>query len=221
LKPGFYNLSGQALLAVTRLLLFFIATGAYAISVQVVDDAGNPIVGAGIYLSSTENNSTASPDTPQIDVLQLDKRFTPAVTIVPLGSQVTFINTDDITHHIYTVSGQNQFSLMLRRGKQSEPISFDATGILALGCNIHDWMGGYLLVAKADYWGNTDNSGNWSVNTENGQFELVVWHPEMTEAWSRQINLPLEDTQKIVLPYGFNASEGQKALSDFDFLEGY
>jgi len=221
LKPGFYNLSGRALAAVSRVMLCFIATGAYAVSIQVVDDAGIPVIGAGIYLNSSDSNSEVSSDHPQIDVLQLDKRFTPAVTVVPLGSQVTFINSDDITHHIYTISGQNQFSLMLRKGKHSEPVSFESPGIIALGCNIHDWMGGYLLVAKADFWGNTDESGTWYAQVDNGQFELVVWHPEMTEAWSRQINLPLKETLRIVLPHSFNETEGQKALSDFDFLEGY
>jgi hypothetical protein len=38
-------------------------------------------------------------------------------------------------------------------------VLFDRPGVVVLGCNIHDWMLGYIYVADTPYFGKTDADG--------------------------------------------------------------
>ena len=79
-----------------------------------------------------------------VEVGQFDRSFTPYISIMQLGNKVNFKNKDDITHHIYSPIGDNKFSFKIRAGESQMKSDFQQTGEVAMGCNIHDWMSGYL-----------------------------------------------------------------------------
>ncbi len=111
---------------------------------------------------------------------QIDKEFTPSVTVVPIGSPVFFPNSDDIRHHVYSFSPAKTFELPPYAGKRSEPLVFDKPGVVALGCNIHDWMVAYIYVADTPYYAKTGKDGRARLeNLQPGKYNLFVWHPWM------------------------------------------
>ena len=93
---------------------------------------------------------------------QLDRAFVPDLLVVPVGSTVSFPNSDSVSHQIYSFSSAKRFQLPLYRGKPYPPVLFDQTGVVTLGCNIHDEMLAYLVVTDAPYFGRSDRAGSWS-----------------------------------------------------------
>jgi len=55
-----------------------------------------------------------------------------------------------------------------------------SSGAVALGCNIHDDMRGYIRVVDTPYAGKTDNNGMLSLDAvPNGSATITVWHPRL------------------------------------------
>ena len=93
----------------------------------------------------------------------VDLNFVPDVTVVPVGSSVSFPNSDDVSHQVYSFSPARRFQLPLYRGKPHAPVVFDQPGIVTLGCNIHDNMVAYIVVTPAPFYGRTDQRGGWVI----------------------------------------------------------
>jgi plastocyanin len=111
---------------------------------------------------------------------QVDKEFTPRVTVVAVGTAVAFPNNDNVRHHVYSFSPAKRFELPLYAGTPAQPVVFDKPGVVVLGCNIHDWMVGYIYVSESPYFGKTDASGRVRLDNLPPQSYVVrVWHPQM------------------------------------------
>ena len=134
---------------------------------------------------------------------QIDKEFVPYVKPIRAGSYVRFPNKDNIGHHVYSFSPAKTFELPLYKGTPSQPVLFDKPGIVKLGCNIHDWMVGYLYVAETPYFGKTARDGR--VDLEDlpaGHYHVRVWHPRMegSEAATLQ-RVELEEAEPAVVEW--------------------
>jgi len=112
---------------------------------------------------------------------QVDRAFAPDLLVIPVGSTVQFPNSDSVSHQIYSFSPAKRFQLPLYHGKPYPPVHFEQTGVVTLGCNIHDQMLGYLLVTDAPYFGRTDATGAWSADLPRGRYRVTLWHPRQRE----------------------------------------
>ena len=92
-------------------------------------------------------------------IAQVDREFVPYMTVLQTGTTVTFPNRDPIQHHVYSFSPAKSFEIKLYSGKSPSEILFDKPGVVTLGCNIHDWMIGYMLVVSTPYFAKTDAGG--------------------------------------------------------------
>jgi plastocyanin len=113
---------------------------------------------------------------------QVNKEFIPYVMAIYVNSLVTFPNKDNIRHHVYSFSPTKKFELPLYAGSSAPPILFDKPGIVVLGCNIHDWMIGYIYVSDTPYFVRSENDGKPLIrNLPAGEYMVKVWHPQMVD----------------------------------------
>lgn len=123
---------------------------------------------------------------------QQDKEFVPHVRAVMTGTEVTFPNRDEIRHHVYSFSPAKKFELPLFKGTQSAPVMFDKPGIVVLGCNIHDWMLGYVAVLETPHFDTTGADGRARIaDLPAGTYDVHVWHPRLVDGAapaSRRVN---------------------------------
>lgn len=147
------------------------------LQVQFVAVDGKPVAGTVVVLRSADaSRPAARPMAAEID--QLDLQFVPHVTIIPAGSQVSFPNSDSVSHQVFSFSAAKAFQLPLYRGKKHDPVLFERAGVVTLGCNIHDQMRAYVFVVDAQYFGRTDAQGQWSVaDVQPGDYQLSIYHP--------------------------------------------
>lgn len=165
----------------TMLLCWVALIGAVAqaaeLSLAVSNTSGAALENAVATLTPTGRATPPKPAKAVID--QVNKEFVPYVSVVPVGSAVSFPNQDNIRHSVYSFSPAKKFELKLYSGTKAEPVVFDKAGVVALGCNIHDWMIAYVYVTDAPYYGRSDARGNIAFSgVEPGDYELRVWHPD-------------------------------------------
>jgi hypothetical protein len=90
---------------------------------------------------------------------------------------VRFPNHDQIHHHVYSFSPTKTFELPLYKGEAAPPVVFDKVGAVKIGCNIHDWMSGIILVLPSPHFAVTDASGHFVLEgLAGGTYTLVAWH---------------------------------------------
>lgn len=109
---------------------------------------------------------------------QRNLQFDPFVLIVPVGADVTFPNRDPVRHHVYSFSPAKAFELKLYGKDQSRSVRFDKVGVVALGCNIHDSMVGFIKVVDTPFAAKTDPSGQLVLHgLPPGPVKVRIWHP--------------------------------------------
>jgi plastocyanin len=151
------------------------------IVVTVLDRDGKPVPDVAVYLESPE--LAAQPiGRPSAVMDQYDKRFVPHLLIVQTGTQVEFPNSDTIAHHVYSFSFPNEFKLPIYKGDAYPPIAFTDSGVVILGCNIHDNMLGYILVVDTPAFAMTGPDGRATLDVDLAtDARLSVWSPRIRD----------------------------------------
>jgi plastocyanin len=156
---------------------------------MVKDRDGHPVADAVVVAVPVEGMPRIAPPTAREIVDQVDQEFVPRVTPVLVGSSVFFPNKDNIRHQVYSFSPARQFELPLYAGTPAMPIVFDKPGVVVLGCNIHDWMIGYIYVSESPYFAKTGSDGSAQLKElPPREYTVRVWHPRLQgpEAATRQ-----------------------------------
>ena len=152
------------------------------LAIVVKDAAGNRIQDAVVLADAldTPADGAVGGETkpPAVTVAQINKQFEPYVSVIRVGTAVEFPNRDDILHNVYSFSKAKRFQLPLYKDKPPAPVIFDKSGVVILGCNIHDWMVAYVYVADTPHFAETGADGR-AVLTElpPGSYLVRVWHP--------------------------------------------
>lgn len=149
-------------------------------SITLNDSDGDP-VNDGVFLFEPQFEVEAHqmPHQEPAIMNQIDKQFEPHVLVVKAGTEVTFPNADNLFHHVYSFSPTKQFELKLYKEFTAEPLRFENAGIVDIGCNIHDWMLGYIVVADTPYYGKTNIQGQGLVSLPHGEYTVRFWHPQV------------------------------------------
>jgi plastocyanin len=150
----------------------------HTVQAVVVGPAGEAVEDAVVFLLPTSGQKLAGRAPLPASVAQQDREFVPHVTVVQTGAAVRFPNQDPIRHHVYSFSKAKKFEIKLYAGEAPDPIVFDTPGVVTMGCNVHDWMLGYVFVVDTPWFGKTDASGHLQIDAvEDGEYEARIWHP--------------------------------------------
>ena len=149
---------------------------AASLTLSVSDENGAALEHAAVALVPIQAQSAVPPQ--RAEIVQKDKRFTPLMSAIQTGSAVEFPNRDSVRHHVYSFSPAKTFELKLYLGKPAKPVVFDKPGIVVMGCNIHDHMVAYVLVANTPWLGVSDAQGRVRLSgLPAGDYRLEYWHP--------------------------------------------
>ena len=141
----------------------------------VVNAQGKPASEAVVSLHSSTAAAATRPGRGVVD--QRNTQFVPRVSVVTVGTPVSFPNSDNVRHQVYSFSPAKRFELPLYSGKPAAPVVFATPGVVELGCNIHDWMLAYVVVVDTPYHAITDARGQARIEAPAGNYTLRVWHP--------------------------------------------
>jgi plastocyanin len=196
------------------ILGFIIVFKSSAVTVTVYNNNQKAQENAVVWLAP-EQASEVNLNQSLFTMTQKNRQFTPHILVVEKNSQVEFPNADSIMHHVYSFSKSKTFELKLYREQPQNPITFEQTGVVELGCNIHDWMLGYIVVVDSPYYAITNEQGVASFDIQNGAYKLNVWHEgfrDISNIESQEVvitnnKLSYQLKQKLTLPIRVEVDE--------------
>ncbi len=167
------------------------------LTVRTTDQQGAPLSRAVVTLRSPA--LTAQPQSVRAEVDQVDTQFIPHVLVVPVNSSVSFPNSDNTRHQVYSFSAAKRFSTNLFSGREAEPVHFDQPGLVPIGCNIHDRMHAYIYVTNAPRYAITDEQGIARFRElPAGNYRVETLHPWQIEAGTTQYSLVITATDASI-----------------------
>jgi plastocyanin len=156
---------------------------AATVTATVTDDMGRLLPDAVVMISAEPGTPVPKLEGSRIAsaiIDQKDETFVPFVVVIRTGGSVTFRNSDQIRHHVYSFSPIRQFEMVQAPGEVSPPVRFDRPGSAAIGCNIHDHMTAYIHVTDAPWAAVTGADGKAVISgVPAGHFVATVWHPRL------------------------------------------
>lgn len=138
---------------------------------------------------------------PEID--QKECVFIPHVKIVPPGSTVDLLNSDDVMHNIHTWSIKNTAFNEGVAGGGKLPKTFEHSETIKITCDVHKWMSAWLIVQSNPYYAITDESGKFKLEgVPAGTYTVQVWQEALGKT-----------TQEVTV------SAGGEAKADFELTK--
>lgn len=191
------DVSPRRLLVPGTLLLFFAADVlAQAPAVATVsgrvtvtergNDSPRDVATSVVWLESSDAGRVA-PDTVQI--ITADKQFRPNVIAVPVGSTVSFPNSDPFNHNVFSLSRDAPFDLGLFGRGQERSTRFPRPGIINVYCNVHARMTATIIVRDNPYFTQPAGDGSFVIrDVPAGRYTLRAWHARAAE-FSQEIDV--------------------------------
>jgi len=170
------------------------------VQVNVRDAKGVPVADAVVSLVPLDTPA-APPTTPASPavITQQGQEFDPYVTAVVVGTRVNFPNHDKVRHQVYSLSKTKSFEIPLFGPGTEQSILFDKPGIVALGCNIHDWMSAYVVILETPHFMKTPADGLARLaDLPLGRYRLDVWHPRLATEARRDVVVTADSATQTI-----------------------
>jgi len=129
--------------------------------------------------------------------------FIPHVAIVPPGSTIELLNSDDIMHNLHSWSMKNTAFNEGVTGHGNLPKTFEFPETIKITCDVHKWMTAWLIVQENPYYALTDADGKFRIDE-------VPAGTYTVEAWQESLG---KTTQEVTV------SAGGEAKADFELTK--
>ncbi len=108
-------------------------------------------------------------------------RFRPHVVVVPQGQPLSILNSDGILHNVHVYARKNEPFNRSMVGRMKElNVTFDRSERIRVSCDVHQWMGAWIVVSKHPYYAVTGKDGAFRLeNVPPGTYTLQVWHEKL------------------------------------------
>lgn len=170
-------------IAAALLTGLFAAAGAQASTLEIsVSDAGGTALNQVVATLEPLDRSGPPRGTslPHAVMDQRNLAFLPQLLLVQAGTTVDFPNSDNVRHQVYSFSAAKRFELKLYSGEHRSSVLFDKPGVVTMGCNIHDWMLGYIDVVDTPWFARSDARGRIVLtDVPPGRYTVNLWHPRL------------------------------------------
>jgi len=121
-------------------------------------------------------------------ILQKGKKFSPHISVVPVGTLVDFPNLDPIFHNAFSNFAGQPFDTGLYPPGTNYKVRFSRPGVVRIFCNIHSTMSAVIVVVGSPWFTNTGIDGAFSIpDVPPGEYVLKVFHERAGEGSLRAI----------------------------------
>jgi plastocyanin len=133
-----------------------------------------------VYVDTIPGKTFPAPSQ-QAVINQKGLAFSPHILVVQKGTTVQFENDDSVQHNVFwpSVGGNKKDAHNLGTWPTGErrPFKFDQAGVVPLLCNVHAEMSGFIVVSPTPYFTQTDEAGNYKIDSvPDGKYTVTAWH---------------------------------------------
>jgi plastocyanin len=164
-------------------------------SVNIVRQAKSQSGNADVVISLTPAGGmeTVQPGE-SARLVQKDKRFSPHLVAVTVGTAIEFPNRDPFFHDVFSIYHGKPFDLGLYESGAVRSVRFTRPGVSYIFCNIHPDMSAVVLAMTTPYFATSSRDGSFQIaHVPPGKYKLAVWYefaaqPELA-ALSRDVEV--------------------------------
>jgi len=115
---------------------------------------------------------------------QVKCEYSPHVVVVSSGGTVKISNSDGILHNVHSLSQVNSpFNRAQPKYLKEVKETFAKAEIIALRCDVHGWMNGWIVVTDNPFFDVTQSDGAFKFDSVPvGKYTLEVWHETLGKA---------------------------------------
>lgn len=125
-----------------------------------------------------------------VPIVMSERKYTPKVRLVSMGSTVEFPNQDPFRHNVFSKAGPSEFDLGLYDRGEVRRTRVSAPGVYPIFCNIHARMVAFVVAAPTVWAAQADASGRFTIPAvPAGLYRLYTWHHRGGEQ-SREVEVP-------------------------------
>jgi hypothetical protein len=138
---------------------------------------------ANVFVYSREKKLAVHPDYAKLadEKVEMDNKFcrySPHCAVVTTSQKLVLKNTDTVAHNVKGDPFKNgSFNILIPpNGDVEKEFTLGETLPATVGCNIHPWMSGYLLIRTDPYMAVTAADGTFEIkNLPVGEVEFQLW----------------------------------------------
>ncbi|MBI3326247.1 MAG: methylamine utilization protein [Nitrospinae bacterium] len=185
--------------AMVMLWLFVLTPlGAATIAGHVADQESKTGVSNAVIWAEPPGEPPSVPPPPEHAVMaQTAMTFVPHVLPILAGTTVEFPNQDTVYHNVYSLSRRKRFDIGLYQPGESRSMTFREPGLVKIFCNIHDFMGAFILVLPSPYFTVSDAKGEYAIaNIPPERYSVKVWHEKLVGD-PREVNLTGSAVERV------------------------
>jgi len=156
-----------------------------------VDCKGLLCTDAVVYVAAIPGKTFPAPQA-SVKMDQKNMKFEPHVLPVLVGTTVDFLNSDSVTHNVFTPDAcAGKFNLGTWPKGQSKPHVFAKECPTTILCMIHPEMEAFVVAVPTPYFAVPAADGSYKlVDVPDGSVTVKIWHPK------------LKPTEKVVAVHG-------------------
>ena len=126
--------------------------------------------------------------------------FNPHLLIVPAGASVDILNNDGFLHNVHTYSTKNPpFNKAQPSSVKKISTTFSQPEIIRVGCDVHPWMSGWIVVTKHPHAVSTSPDGSFQfAEVPAGTHTLEVWHETLGKVKKQVVVEPGTETHVAI-----------------------
>lgn len=129
-----------------------------------------------IWLTPAEPQQAPTP-APMARLVQKDKRFSPHVVAIRVGSEIEFPNQDPFFHDVFSIYRGKPFDLGLYESGSSRKVRFSQPGVSYIFCNIHPEMSAAVVAVPTSYFAVTAGDGSFQIGQlAPGKYKMEFWY---------------------------------------------
>ena len=133
--------------------------------------------GVVVWLEPLPGHASAPVTPRRVEMVQKDKKFSPHLLVVPVGTQVDFPNFDPIFHNAFSNFSGQPFDVGLYPPGTSRSVTFKRDGVVRVFCNIHQAMSAIIVVVRTPWYAVTNTQGGFQLSgVPAGEYRLRVFY---------------------------------------------
>jgi plastocyanin len=163
---------------------------------------------AVIYIEGIKEGKQMSANLETAFVMdQQNCQYVPHVVAAPVGSTVTFLNSDPVMHNVRVEDAATD-KIVLNKAQPrqgvKDPMKIEQAGPLRVGCDYHSWMNAYVFGVENPYYAVTAEDGSFTIdNVPPGSYTVKMWFNGIR-------TIPRRDNQGRLVRYAFSDPYIQK-----------
>jgi plastocyanin len=120
---------------------------------------------------------------PPARLVQKDKRFSPHVIAVRVGTEIEFPNQDPFFHDVFSIYRGKPFDLGLYESGSARRVKFSQPGVSYIFCNIHPEMSAAVVALTTPYFAVTSAEGAFQISrVPPGHYKVEFWYESASDA---------------------------------------